>query len=205
MSFVFCDLGDTTRGLMLSEVEADIASGTLNESKRFSAEGAAAYPDLLREAVRAGDEDTLRESLASGPYFVAKEWVNKEPNGYWKSIPSTAAQTFADGEFNRFFVRGLALEALSNGAELLEVYRAKWVADPRPESEALIGACFQPVSLLGDLRANQGVETAIGLARPNSGLSARIKGFPTPCLDPSVPRSAYRSGCALCMAGRITS
>jgi hypothetical protein len=205
MSFTFCDLGGTTRGLMLSEVEADIASGTLTESRRFSAEGTAAYPDLLREAVRVGDEDTLRESLASGPYFVAKEWVNKEPNGYWKSVPSTAAQTFAEGEFNRFFVRGLALEALSKGDELLEVYRAKLVADPRPESEALIGASFQPASLLTDLRANQGVETAIGLARPNSGLSARIKGLPEPCVDASVPPSAYRAGCALCMAARMTS
>jgi hypothetical protein len=204
MSFVFCDLGSTTRGLMLSEVEADIASGTLNESKRFSEEGVAAYPDLLRDAVRAGDEETLRESLASGPYFVAKEWVNKEPKGYWKSIPSTAAQTFAEGEFNRFFVRGLALEALSSGAELLEVYGAKSVADPRPESEAMLGACFEPASLLADLRANQGVETAIGLARPNSGLSARIKGLPMPCLDPSVPSSAYRAGCAACMAAGRT-
>ena len=199
MGFVYCDLDDGTRKQMISEVDADITNVTLVLSKRFSTTGEQIYPGLLREAVSHGDESTLADALTVGSNFKSQEWVNRG-KGYWRTIdPSTAAQTFAEGEFNRLFVRGLALEAAEAGVLSLEVYRAKAVSEPRPESEALVGAFYPPHGLLADLRAHKGFETAIGLGRPNSGLSARLTGRRAACdtlLDDS---GDFHAACAECV------
>ena len=64
---------------------------------------------------------------------------------------------------------------MEDGIPYVEVYRAKTVAEPRPESMAMIGARLGPDALLMDLRANVGVDTALGLPPgPNSGLSGRL-------------------------------
>lgn len=89
-------------------------------------------------------------------------------------VPVTAPWTFAEGEFNRFYLRGLCLRAIDEGKSI-EVYRAKAVVAPRPESTALIGARLNPHTLLADLRIHLAVDTALGLpAGPNSGLSGRL-------------------------------
>lgn len=200
MGFVFCDLDDRTRTIALSEVESDITSGTLAGSTRFSEDGTAAYPDLLRDAIRNGDEDTLAAALTAGPFFVSHELAHRGTTAYLKKVPTTAARTFAEGEFNRFYLRGLALRAEVDGYDALEVYRAKRVAEPRAESEALIGVAVAPDALLVDLRSSKGLETHLGLPQPNSGLSARIKGLGTPCQDPGTSPGDYRPGCAQCLA-----
>lgn len=89
-------------------------------------------------------------------------------------MPSNAHNTLAEGEFNRFYLRGLCLEALQQG-KMIEVYGAKAVNQPRAASQALIGMQLNPNQLLLDLRTNIGVDTALGLpAGPNSGLSGRM-------------------------------
>jgi hypothetical protein len=175
MPFHFGDLDEQTRGLMLSEIDSDVAAGTLYGSKRFNESGTAAYPGLLRAAAAHGDEGTLAASLASGEYFIDREWVNRQPKGYWKDVPRDCARTLAEGEFNRFYMRAVCLKAAGVDSDVVEVYRAKAVTNPRPESEILVGMCIEPADLLADLRANKGFETIIGLAVPNSGLSVRIK------------------------------
>jgi hypothetical protein len=81
----------------------------------------------------------------------------------------------AEGEFNRFYVRGLCRRALAEGIERLEVYRAKEVSEPRPESWNKIGNLMDPQAVLIDVRVSIGVETALGMPQgPNSGLTLRI-------------------------------
>jgi hypothetical protein len=81
----------------------------------------------------------------------------------------------AEGEFNRYYCRGLCQRALEVGIEEVEVYRAKAVTTPRPESQRLIGRRLSARSLLNDLRTSQGVEPALGVPPgPNSGLSVRL-------------------------------
>jgi hypothetical protein len=64
---------------------------------------------------------------------------------------------------------------MEEGVEALVVYRAKEVANPRPESTALIGKSLPANRLLDDLRANVGTDTALGLPPgPNSGLSVKL-------------------------------
>jgi hypothetical protein len=196
MGFVFCDLDNGVRHHMLAEVDSDIATGTLGKSKRFSPGGADAYPALLREAVMSGDERSLTDALSTGAHFVSREWVNRG-RGFWKNVPSDCAQTFAEGEFNRFYIRGLCIHAMDRNCPSMEVYRAKLVREPRPESDAFIGTHVEAAGLLADLRSSQGGETFLGLAKPNSGLSARISGLATPC-DPTDVSQGQRPGCSLC-------
>jgi len=90
-------------------------------------------------------------------------------------VASNAPQRLAEGEFNRFFLRGLCLRAIDEGIDEVIVYRARASSSPRSESEALVGTRFDPKVLLNDLRENLGVDTALGLPPgPNSGLSARL-------------------------------
>ncbi len=90
-------------------------------------------------------------------------------------VPITAPDTLAEGEFNRFFVRGLCVKAIEDGIPEVEVYRGKQVNQPRPQSEAMIGKRISAKRLLDDLRVSQGVEPALGLPPgPNSGLTVRL-------------------------------
>ncbi len=91
-------------------------------------------------------------------------------------VPRNAHETLAEGEFNRFYIRGLCRRAIDEGLSALEVYRAKEVRDPRPESQNMIGKSLDPSQLLNDLRTQIGIDTVLGLpSGPNSGLSARIR------------------------------
>jgi hypothetical protein len=44
-------------------------------------------------------------------------------------VPVTAADTLAEGEFNRFYLRGLCRRASAANMAEIEVYRAKEVAN----------------------------------------------------------------------------
>ncbi|RKG58962.1 hypothetical protein D7X30_15455 [Corallococcus sp. AB011P] len=86
----------------------------------------------------------------------------------------TAPDTFAEGEFNRFYIRALCRRAEEDDIEHLVIYRAKAAESPRVESEMRIGQAMVPDRLLRDLRTNIGVGTALGLPQPNSGLSVHL-------------------------------
>ena len=91
-------------------------------------------------------------------------------------VPYTAPMTLAEGEFNRFYLRGACLRAASEvSRNMIEIYRARPSVNPRPQSEALIGTRLDPTILLSDLRDHIGVDTALRLPPgPNSGLSGRL-------------------------------
>ena len=174
MGLTLVDLGTATRRHMAAEVEGDITGDRLVYSERFSLGGKARYPDLLRSAVADHDDEWLAQTLAAPGTFLSHKSVVRRGRLTSAKVPVTAPWTFAEGEFNRFYLRGLCLRAIEEG-KAIEVYRAKAVASPRPESTALIGTRFDPRTLLTDLRTHLAVETALGLpAGPNSGLSGRI-------------------------------
>lgn len=86
-------------------------------------------------------------------------------------VPVTAPDTLSEGEFNRYYVRGVCRRAIADRVQKVEVYRARHSDNPRQESEALIGKEIDPTALLTDLRNSQGVEPALGIPPgPNSGL-----------------------------------
>jgi len=174
MGMNFVNLDDKTRGLMLEELEQDVAANKLYLSPRLSDAGRRNYEKLLRSAIQNGDDVSLANSLAG--LLKAYEQRAKPSGGYTTAkVPTTAPETLAEGEFNRFYCRGVCRRAIEEGLAEVEVYRAKAVRDPRPQSQALVGSKVKADRLLHDLRTNIGVDTALGVpAGPNSGLSVRL-------------------------------
>ena len=174
MSFVFRNLSQRTRGLMLEEVEFDIEKNTLYMSDRLTPSGKVRYPQLLQAAVEVGDPESLANGLRE--HFNPTEQRRKPSGGYTTAkIPSNAPELLAEGEFNRFYIRALCRLVLEEGIGELKVYRAKEVSNPRPESMARIGLILPARALLSDLRSNPGVDSALGVPTgPNSGLSVEL-------------------------------
>lgn len=176
MGLTLEDLVDTTRQYMLAEFERDLTRGSLYYSKWFSGQGKRDYPELCRLAILTGSDETLAAALSSPGIFVER-YEKSTPKGgtTTAAVPYTAPVTFAEGEFNRFYLRGLCARLIAEGGERIEIYRARASARARTASEALIGSTLDPAELLEDLRANTGVDTALGLPPgPNSGLSGRV-------------------------------
>ena len=171
--FCYENLDDTTRHYMLIEVEQAIKSSQLHVSRRFTGQGQAQYPKLLREAVRAGSEDSLTAALVQQQCFV-----EREPYGAGtRRVPANAARTFAEGQFNAFYMRGVCHRAIQAG-QLVEVYRAKEALTPRPSSTYQVGQQLDPQQVLRLLRHSPSGKHrgAVVPAGFNSGLSLRIAG-----------------------------
>ena len=172
MALHYRNLDETTRKLMTEEVNRDVDNNSLYLSKRFTHEGAQAWPSLLLEAIADHDDVWLAQQIRHHGYLKELE-VTK--TGTTKRVPVTAHETLAEGEFNRFYCRAICLKAMQDGLNSVIAYRAKEAINPRRESEEKIGSAFDPREVLNDLRANPGVDTALGIpAGPNSGLSLRL-------------------------------
>src|SRR5919106_2392225 len=178
MALYFENLDDRTRQLMLDEMEYDIANHQLHISPFLSGQGQRDYENLLREALRNGDDETLAQSLREHRRIL-KTLPRRQPKEGGYSIaatPENAVQVLAESEFNRYYIRALARRAIEDGIQELVIYRAKPVTNPRPESEARVETTLSPEELLEDLRSHPGDEPpTLGVpSGPNSGLSVRL-------------------------------
>ena len=176
MPLALVNLDDQTRKYMLEEIESDIASPQrFYMSPRLSSIGCNDYPALLKQAAEAHDDEWLANQLQQNGRLNAMEQRRTKSGFTNAKVPYNAHEMLAEGEFNRFYIRGLCRRAVDEGINELVVYRAKQVASPRPESQAKVGARVNTQSLLSDLRTHPGVDTALGLpAGPNSGLSVKL-------------------------------
>lgn len=176
MALQLADIDDRTRLYMAKELELDLRESKLYFSRWFTDKAKRLYPDLLKKAIASGNDATLASDL-SGPSIFVDAYEKQKPSGgtTMAAVPRNAPEMFAEGEFNRFYIRGLCARCLEEGKREVEIYRAKQVVNPRPESQARIGKHVDCEKLLSDLRQNIGVDTALGVpAGPNSGLSVRI-------------------------------
>jgi hypothetical protein len=166
------NLDAATRRHMVDEINRDIAAGALYVSPRLSEVGRQAYPALLLDAAERGDAESLAAELRVRARLNITEISTRNGKTYSKRVPVNAAETMAEGEFNRFYARGVCVRAMEENVGEVIVYRAKQVASPRLQSEAMIGVAVRAAQLLEDLRVNVGVEPALGIPPgPNSGLS----------------------------------
>ncbi|GIW56645.1 MAG: hypothetical protein KatS3mg082_3049 [Nitrospiraceae bacterium] len=178
MGIRYESLDDNVRRYMIEELERDIESRQLYISPRLTDEGARVWPELLREAFHDHDDDWLASQLRIRGLMRHTE-QRRTPQGRLTTaqVPRTAPETLAEGEFNRFYARGLCRHVIETGGAEVEAYRGKEVRNPRPESQAMIGRRLQARDLLNDLRVSHGVEPALGLPPgPNSGLTVRRAG-----------------------------
>ena len=167
---------DEVRDLMLEEFEMDLKAGKLYFSDRLREDCKETYIKLLKEAIKTGNDESLAKDILRHN-CLKREVVKKTKSRKTivAKVPENAHETLAEGEFNRYYIRGFCRKALSEGLQV-EVYRAKQVKNPRVKSQALIGKILDPEELLNDLRVNIGVNTASGVpGGPNSGLSVRLK------------------------------
>jgi hypothetical protein len=167
------NLDSASREFMLAELDQDERNSSLYFSERLSPAGVAAYPELLREAIAQGDDRTFEVAIDEPGLFNATETYMRLGKPVTAKISQRARQTLAEGEFNRFFIRGLCALVCSQGGGEVEIYRARESSQARPESEALIGTKVDAAELLDDLRANIGRPPTL-LPFVNSGLSVRL-------------------------------
>ena len=177
MALSLHNLNPSVRTLMLNEFNLDLEPRRIYESPRLTPIGREHWDYLLKNAIESGDDNTLAYELLRGHYLRDSE-IKHSSRGkpYTANINKpAAAEMLAEGEFNRYYIRAVALLAINSNVTSLEIYRAKPVNQPRPESLRRTGHLVNAQSLLTDLRKNIGVDTALGVpAGPNSGLSVRI-------------------------------
>mgnify|MGYP001474528038 CR=1 FL=1 len=175
MGILYESLDESVRACMLQELEKDILDDNLYISPRLTDTGVKIWPEILRDAFASHDDTFVANALRSQGLLRSQE-KRRRPNGgiSMVNVPHTAADTLAEGEFNRYYARGVCLNVLDTSGTHVEVYRGKEVQKPRPESSALIGKRLSAQMLLDDLRSSPGVEPAMGLPPgPNSGLTIR--------------------------------
>ena len=176
MGLRYDSLDNKTVGFMLPELDRDLQDGSIYISPRLTPEGRERWPDLLRSAITDHGDDWLADTLADQGLLARTEQRRKKGGGYSTvKVPVTAGMTLAEGEFNRYYARGVCSRAVDEGIEQVEVYRGKPVSNPRSQSQALIGKRISAAALLADLRSSKGVEPALGVPPgPNSGLTVRL-------------------------------
>ncbi|TVK94413.1 hypothetical protein AYJ01_07475 [Shewanella algae] len=174
MAITYENLDPTTRNYMLNEVNLDLEQGRVYRSQHLKAGFEDAWDDALIEAVTTHD-DTWLEHQVEAQQMLRDTYQRRTPSGGMTvaRVPVNAAQTLAEGEFNRYYCRGLCARAIEEGRQV-EVYRGKVVQNPRSASVAMIGRIYNPREILEDLRANP-LDTALGLPPgPNSGLTIKL-------------------------------
>lgn len=174
MGLDYQSLDSATRAAMVAEIERDVAAGSLYISPRLTDQGVREWPDLLRSAAETGTDDWLARELSARGLLKSQEESRRNGKSYLKAVPVTAASTLAEGEFNRFYLRGIASRGVAENRQI-EIYRGRASSNPRRESAALLGQHLVAGALLTDLREHIGVDSALDLPPgPNSGLTGRL-------------------------------
>jgi hypothetical protein len=174
MPLQYENLDPTTRRYAIAELDEDLASGAFHASERLRPTAIAGYQHLLREAMRYYDDRWLEER-ASDLLIDVEPRRTRSGGQTAVKVPEMAARMLAEGDFNRYYMRGVALRAMEEKRQVVEVYRARLSLEPRPESAQLEGNRLQTRDVLDYLRGQRSADPAVTpLGRPNSGLSIRI-------------------------------
>ena len=177
MGLNYEQLDAETRRLMLQELELDVREGEVYRSQRLVQGKESEYLVLLSAAIVSEDDDWLARQLVAHKILEEHE-LRRTPKGNVTvtRVPTNAEQVLAEGEFNRYYVRGLCRRVEETPGMVLEIYRAKEVDQPRNDSTIRVGHEVSATVLLADLRTGTRVDAALGVpSGPNSGLTVRMK------------------------------
>lgn len=173
MPFMFNNISPTIRQHIVNEINSASTNGNFYMSTRFNQNGINAAVGLLTQAAQSHDEHWLAYQIESLSLMRDYEVRTRSFSGYTIAhIPHSAAETYAEGQFNRFYMIATCVEAIASGRQV-RVYRAKQVMNNRASSNNLIGSVCNPNVLINELRT---LQTSLGhnLLMPNSGLSIEI-------------------------------
>jgi hypothetical protein len=174
MPLQYENLDPTTRRYAIAELDQDLTSAAFHASARLRPSAVGEYQRLLREALRYYDDLWLEERASD--LLVEVETRRTRSGGQTTAkIPQMAARMVAEGDFNRYYMRGVCLRAIEEDRQVVEVYRARLSLEPRSESAELEGRRLVAREALDQLRGLTSDEPAVApLGRPNSGLSVRL-------------------------------
>jgi hypothetical protein len=153
------------------------ASGGHYDSPRLHGQGKAAWVALFDTAIKSHNDDWLAHEIIARRMLSTQEQYIRGGKTFWRNVNvQSAAQMLAEGEFNRYYLRGLCVRAAEDGISHLIVYRGRASSSPRPESEAKIGMRVPVGQLLETLRRKDFVSLEKDVlaipSGPNSGLTA---------------------------------
>src|SRR5271154_6128665 len=102
----FEELDGITRDRMLAEFESEEASGNPYRGERLSTAGRAAFSNLMREALRNGNEQSLLIALNNAAYWNQTEQYVRNGIARTRNINmQQAAEQLSLSEFNTWYVR----------------------------------------------------------------------------------------------------
>lgn len=137
MNMKYDELDQTTRKYMLHEFEAEEASGKPYRSKALSVDGLRVFPELMRQAIQSGNEQTLYQALNVPEYWEPEEsYVRRDAQRTRRRNIEQSARRLALSEFSTWYVRGMAKRLLDEGVEECQVYLAE-----TPDAEGKPGEC----------------------------------------------------------------
>ena len=135
------ELDETTRKCMLAEFESELRSRPYR-LKTLSDEGWRQFPQLVKDAIRNGDDDSLAQALYRPAFFQDTQRKTRNSMTKVRTNTDSASKRLALTEFNTLYVRGLCRRLMDEGVELCQVYRAADVDQPRCECTAWEGQDF---------------------------------------------------------------
>ena len=174
MPLQYENLDPTTRRYAITELDADLTTGAFHASERLRPTAIAEYQRYLHEAIRYYDDRWLEEHASD--LLVDFEHRRTRSGGQTTArVPDMAARMLTEGDFNRYYMRGVAMRAIAENRDVVEVYRARLSMEPRSASAQLEGRRLPAPQVLQYLRGQPtGDSTVTALGRPNSGLSIRL-------------------------------
>ena len=167
--FVFENLDEKTRSLMVKELDYDLKHGSVFFDIRLKEDSKMRYTELLREALSQGTPETFSEAILSHHLLKEMETRDLGEKRIRAKISNIAHYNIGEGEFNRYYMRAICLRAIENGLDEVEVYRAKQVSKPRPAGAHRMKA----KELLDHLRTTN-ISVQGSFPGPNSGRSIRL-------------------------------
>jgi len=170
--YYFPDLDETTRLLMLEELELDINNGLFYEPVTMQKSIIPVYKRVLKSTFSKGNVETLRTG------FTMSMFKPKDKKG--RKITPSIKEMVAFSDFNRYYIRALLVRAISEGKSLA-VYRAKQTVNERMESKLSIGKIYsgktqlqQLLTITRDYRVLFNLNPPLEILKPNSGLSLKL-------------------------------
>src|SRR5678810_60291 len=174
MPLQYENLDPATRRHAIAELDGDLASGAFHASDRLRPTAIGDYQRFLRDAIRYYD-DLWLEQHANDLLLDFEPRTTRSGAQTTAKIPEMAARMLAEGDFNRYYMRGVALRAIDEGRQVVEVYRGRLSLEPRPDSAEAEGQRLPAKEVLDYLRGTTNVAPGdVRLGRPNSGLSVRL-------------------------------
>jgi hypothetical protein len=174
MGLNYTHLNESTRRFMLGEFE----QGGHYISPRLNEAGRARWLGLLKDALQYHTDVWLERELIRRNCFQATELLKSSMGG--KTVTRAlnkeyCAKALAEGEYNRFYLRGLCHAAKARDYSHLIVVRGKIVPGLSADAQKTVGSAVGVESLLTILRKNNymKIDLALGSA-PGLGLPALL-------------------------------